>query len=131
MKKLLTVIIASIALVLGVSSPAMAAKPSNPDIQIVYEYQTPTEPPEPGTFAVVNYTADDYWLCVKWTSGGVDHSYSFFLDEYADPGHERTGSVAVDPGTVINLYMAVFTPDEYTGRVDCTKQRIDTYRVPR
>lgn len=117
--------------VAGPISSASAAKPIHPDIQIVYEYSTPTEPPVPGTFAVVNYTADDYWLCLKWIENGTNYQYSFFLDEYAEPGHERTGLVNVDAGTTINLYLATFTPDDGPGSVACTKQRIDTFRVPR
>ena len=121
--------LAAAGLALGAAAPANAAKPSIPNVQIVYEYQTPTEPPEPGTVAVVNYTENDYWLCVKWVDGGINYQYSFFLDEYAEPGHERTGSFAVDPGSTVNLYRAELSSDGTA--VSCTKDRWDTFRVPR
>jgi len=122
------IVIAALAvagLVLGVSAPAEAARPSIPDVQIVYEYQTPTEPPTPYTFAVVNFTADDYWLCVTFTRDGFKFlSAPFFLDEFAEPGHERTEVITVDPRSTITLYAA-------TEQGCLLKQKWDVFRVPR
>jgi len=130
--KIIATVLVALGLV-GLSGASATAAVPRPDVRIVYEYTDAAVPLVPGTFAVVNYTVNNYWLCLTYTAGGTFwHSAPFHLDGYFPgptgkppgyaPGHPLTGLIAVDPGTTITLYAGTAT--------GCTKQKIDTLRVP-